>query len=326
MKRALTIASKATFLLAFSIASFGAFFIPTAAAYTSPGKPAGFVNDFAGIISDDMQPDIEAQLTDLRDTTGVEFSVVTVKSLGGDSVENFAHELFQEWGIGNKEKNNGLLLLVALDDRKARFEVGYGLEGVVTDLTSSRIQQDYMIPYFKNGDYTTGIQFAVDQAVTVIKAGGDEVSSEPPAVHHSLSDLPLENLIPFLGLMFLFFVQFIGYSLARTKSWWLGGALFGGIGLAVSIFFIASIIVRFVVTIVATLLGLLIDYKLSKSYNKDGTKKTFSQFLGSRSTSFLAGFLTGRGGRGGGFGSSGGGGFGGFSGGSSGGGGSSSSW
>jgi uncharacterized protein len=89
-------------------------------AYTSPGKPTGFVNDFAKVLTDGQVSELNQKLTDYKQTTGNEVSVVTIQSLDGDTVENYANSLFREWGIGEKEKNNGVLFLIAIADRKMR--------------------------------------------------------------------------------------------------------------------------------------------------------------------------------------------------------------
>jgi uncharacterized protein len=261
--------------------------------------------------------------------------VVTIPSLGGDTIENYANELFSDWGIGKKDKNNGLLLLVAIGDRKARFEVGYDLEGVLTDLTTSRIQQDYMIPQFKEGDYNGGIRDAVARTIAILNGDeSGEVSQYPVQSNFSSgSSSDWEDLIPFLFFILfpfgIYVIQFLIYSMSRSKSILLGGAVFGGAGFTFSqaigglfsgyLNFI-WLIQTLIFTGVGTILGLLIDYQLSK---KVTDAKTFSEFLKSKGSS--GGGVTFWS-FGGGHNSGGGSSFGGFGGGSSGGGGSSSSW
>lgn len=95
-----------------------------ARAYQSPGKPAGYVNDYAGLLSSGQKSALNDQLTAFEKETSNEISVVTIASLEGDTIENYAEKLFQEWGIGKADKDNGVLLLVARDDREVRIEVG----------------------------------------------------------------------------------------------------------------------------------------------------------------------------------------------------------
>jgi len=121
----------------------------------------GYVNDFAGILDSASASDLEAIITGIEKDTGAEIAVVTVDSLQGITIEEYAVELFEKWGIGKADEDNGLLILVALEERKVRIEVGYGLEGVITDLEAGRIIDEIIVPNFKNGDYSRGIYDAV---------------------------------------------------------------------------------------------------------------------------------------------------------------------
>ncbi|MEO7991564.1 MAG: TPM domain-containing protein [Chryseolinea sp.] len=116
-----------------------------------------YVSNPDKIISDGTVVQIDTLLTSLEKKTSVQVSVVLVNSIGDEDVFEFAQKLFTTWGIGNKEKDNGLLLLFVNDKRTVRFHTGYGLEGVLPDITCKRIQRDFMIPEFKNGNYDGGI-------------------------------------------------------------------------------------------------------------------------------------------------------------------------
>lgn len=118
---------------------------------------AFFINDFAGILDSGTEQYIQSIAVDLQKKTTAQVVVVTIKSLQGESLEEYAVKLFREWGIGTAEKNNGLLLLVAVEDRMLRVEVGYGLEGAIPDSKAGRIQDEYIIPYFQKGDYNSGV-------------------------------------------------------------------------------------------------------------------------------------------------------------------------
>ena len=114
-------------------------------------KPSSkfYVNDYANVLSDEVEEYIFNNSVKLYDETTSQIVVVTVPNLEGEKLESYATELFRSFGIGDKEKNNGILLLLALDERQSRIEVGYGLEGVLTDGKTGRIQDEYMIPYYK---------------------------------------------------------------------------------------------------------------------------------------------------------------------------------
>jgi uncharacterized protein len=284
-------------------------------AYTSPGKAAGFVNDFANIISAQDKQAIEVKLQSLKDSTNAEVAVVTVASLGGDTVENYAVKLFQEWGIGVKGKDNGLLILVAPNEREARIEVGYGWESVITDLQAGQIVRNVMVPAFKDNDYSGGISDTVDAVVAVITQspeaaqylnGGTDDGSIPAS----------SNLgINFFALFFIIVILLNGLAryLGKTKSWWLGGVIGAVIGAIVGLIWGLASVGVFSIPIF-TAFGLLFDYYVSKHPPKSGGGRGgfFPIFFG--------------GNKGGGFGSRGGGGFGGFGGGMSGGGGASGRW
>ena len=99
------------------------------AAFTVPERPTGFVQDYAGILSSEEVAQLEEKIQNFERGTTNEIAVVTIKSLDGDVIENVAQEIFTKWGIGKTDKNNGVLLLIALEERKTRIHTGYGVEG-----------------------------------------------------------------------------------------------------------------------------------------------------------------------------------------------------
>ena len=125
-----------------------------------PPKPTSgsiYVQDFANLLSAETKSTINSVSKDLENKIKAQVVVVTVPSLDGQPIEDYSLELLRAWGIGDKEKNNGVLLLVALKDRQSRIEVGYGLEGALPDGLTGRIQDQAMIPYFSSGNYDKGI-------------------------------------------------------------------------------------------------------------------------------------------------------------------------
>ena len=117
-----------------------------------------FVNDNAGILSNDTKKYIMNMSVELQKKTSAQLVVVTVKSLEGMDIETYANKLFNKWGIGNSSKNNGLLLLCSYEDRKFRVEVGEGLEGKLPDGKTGRMQDEYIIPYLKENKFDEGIK------------------------------------------------------------------------------------------------------------------------------------------------------------------------
>lgn len=283
-----------------SIAAFSAIFLPVIAlaapeVFTVPPND-GFVTDGAGILTPADETTLESLLSEYQRATSNEIAVLIVPTLFHQPIEDAAIEVGRKWGIGSV-KNNGILLFIAHEDRTLRLEVGYGLEGSVPDIVAKGIIEKDIAPHFRDGRYGDGIRAGID---SLMKHIGGEYTAER-YTEDSGSSIP-SGLIFFAFIVFEWLLAVMG----RTKSWWLGG-VFGAIsGIALTAF------LGYWLTIpILTLIGLLLDYVVSKNYHRRGR------------TSFWAGGGWGPGGMGGG---SGGGGFGGFGGGSFGGGGSSGRW
>lgn len=256
-------------------------------AYVSPGNPTGHVNDFATILKPETISSLETTLSNFGRETSHEISVVTVPTLGDETIETYAEKLFQEWGIGKEKEDNGLLLLIAPTERVTRIEVGYGLEGAVTDIESGRIIREILTPAFKAGDFDGGITQAVNMLVGLIKGEIMPDNSSPTAIDWS-------RWFPY----FFFFLAYLGAILARSQSWWAGGIIGGVLGIA----FFSGIIY---ITICA-IVGLILDFVVSRAYQTSKVNGVNPPW-----------WIGGGGGSGG---------FGGFGGGMSGGGGASGRW
>ena len=130
----------------------------TAFALTTVSPTENFyINDYANILSNETEKYILEHSVSLANATKAQIVVVTIPSLNGENLEEYSTALFRKFGIGDKDENNGLLLLLALEERKMRVEVGYGLEGLLPDGKTGRFQDDYMIPYFRNDDFDEGM-------------------------------------------------------------------------------------------------------------------------------------------------------------------------
>jgi len=169
----------------------------------------GYVSNADHILSNETVAKLNALIKPLNEDGKAQVAVVLVNSIGGQVPKDFSTALLRKWGIGDRKKNNGLLILVVADQRRIEFEVGYGLEGLLTDLTCQRIQQGLMIPYFKKGDYNRGVLKGVELVVQTIDTGIDQ----------SLDD---DNLYPELGWVLfqdiLFFIAYICAYSAYTTS------------------------------------------------------------------------------------------------------------
>lgn len=121
-------------------------------------KPRGSVSDFAGVFSTNDSLALEHFLAEVERQTGAQIAVVTLDSLEGGEIADTANRLFEQWGIGRRGQDDGVLLLAALRDRKARIEVGYGLEGDLNDARAGRILDEEVIPYFRQANYSAELQ------------------------------------------------------------------------------------------------------------------------------------------------------------------------
>jgi len=193
----------------------------------------GRVVDEAGLLSAATR----AQLTQLSEqherTTANQLVVVTVKSLQGYPVEDYGYQLGRFWGIGQKGQNNGVLLIVAPNEREVRIEVGYGLEGQLTDALSSHIIQGQILPRFKSGDYAGGI-VAGAQAIVAVFAG-EELPAPAVAPSIRAPQMPIPALLIF-GVV-------IGQILARFLSRVFAGTLAGAIAAAVVWFVSGAVLI-----------------------------------------------------------------------------------
>ena len=127
------------------------------------------VNDFANILTPEQNQALENKLVALDDSTSTQISVVIVSTLGGNSISDYNVELARAWGVGGKENSNGVVLLIAKEDRKLDITVGYGLEGALTDATSKSIIDDIIVPNFKGDDYYRGIDEGTNAIIAAVR-------------------------------------------------------------------------------------------------------------------------------------------------------------
>lgn len=154
------------------------FFVQHAWAKEIPSKPEGsnrFVNDFAEVLTPDQEIFLNKKLLDYADSTTTEIVIVTEASLDGDDLFNYCQRLAQSWGIGQEGKNNGVLIYVSVNDRKARIHTGYGAEGAITDAVSRRIIEQKFKPRFREQQYALGLYEGTD---VIIKALAGEFTAE----------------------------------------------------------------------------------------------------------------------------------------------------
>ncbi len=217
--------------------------VPISNAQT-PAPPQAYVTDQAGVMEAQDRQQLEAVLTDLERKTGAEVAVVTLPSLEGRVIEDAAVRLFQAWKIGKKGQDNGILFLVAPNERKMRIEVGYGLEGILPDAKAGRLLDQYVVPAFRDGQMSRGIMYG-GLAIAQIIAGdkGVTLAAEPlPKDQAPMRSLTKGEMV-FVFILIIFLIYFaIRHPLlflflirgtGRGGGWsggGFGGGGFGGFG------------------------------------------------------------------------------------------------
>lgn len=204
-----------------------------ALAQTKPSfpKPLGYVTDLAGLLTPQSANHLEKLINFINEKTTAEVAVVTLDSIEPYTIEDYAVRLFEDWGIGRKGKDNGVLLLVAVRKRRVRIEVGYGLEGAITDGTAGEIIRRIITPAFKEGRYDRGLLAGTE---TILRLVAKEYNVDLP---QGLSFKTQTKLKPKgssgLSNMLLFFISlFFLFILFKTGLWPLlfFGFPFGGGG------------------------------------------------------------------------------------------------
>ncbi len=208
-------------------------------AYAAPQFPplTGRVVDEAGILSDDTRRELDGILTgDEQHFGGRQVVVVTLKSLQGHEIEDYGYQLGRAWGIGQKGKNNGALIIVAPQEHKVRIEVGYGLEGDLTDARSRVIIDQYMRPAFKQGDYNGGVLAGTKAVLATLGNKNfavpdyDQIGDDEEAPSGWSTALIVFLLIFFfLGRSWFWPLLFLG-GMGGGRGGWGGGGWSGGGG------------------------------------------------------------------------------------------------
>lgn len=288
------------------------------AAPTFPA-PTGFVVDQANIIDDTTEARITARLSALEATSTSEIAVATVSSLEDLTIEEYALELFEYWKVGKAKQDNGVLLLIAPNEREVRIEVGYGLEGALTDIESSQIIDNILIPAFKEGDFSAGIDQATEAVVQAVE--GEYSSISPSTGSDPVGAVMGILILSVVGFIAWAIVSQILFAMSRTKSFVAGGVVGAGLGSLMGLI-VQSV---FIGALLGGIFGAFLDWALSRlpqfkkfrdkaeqesknSKNRPGGRGPWGGFGGSSGSGRSSG------------------GFGGFGGGSSGGGGASGRW
>ncbi|HPS29555.1 MAG TPA: TPM domain-containing protein [bacterium] len=186
----------------------------------------GRVTDNAGLLSSDAAVRIEQKLAALETSDSTQIAVLTVPTLDGDSIEDFSMRVVEQWKLGQKETDNGALLIIAKDDRKLRIEVGYGLEGKLTDATAGRIIRQVIVPYFKRNDFEDGVEAGVDAMIAAAKGEFKASENKSPVSEKHMS------IIMIIFFIIIFFLRAVvgGGRRRFYGGGYRGGGGFGGFG------------------------------------------------------------------------------------------------
>ena len=272
----------------------------------------GFITDTVGVLSSEEEQQLESLLTAYQAETSNEIAVVIVESMEGEPLMEAAVDIGRTWGVGTKENDNGIVILIAYADRELYMATGYGLEGAVPDIVAKGIIDREITPHFRDGKYAEGIGNGI---LALQKHIGGEYTSDRYASSASGFPVPVALFFSFFGIVFIStMVEGFLLSLAPSRSWWAGGVvglLFG--------FFLTKFTGWWWSVPLLVIAGFVFDFIVSYLYHFD---QRFAHWVRRRKKRRRSGGRWG----GSGGGTSSGGGFGGFSGGSFGGGGSRGSW
>lgn len=199
-----------------------------------PARPNALVSDYANVLGDANRQMLERKLDDYNDSTSTQIAVVLIRSLGGYDIDNYGTALGRKWAIGQKGKNNGLLILAAIDDRKVTIQTGYGMEGSIPDAITNQIINEDIKPHFRQQDYYGGL----DQATTdIIKYAKGEYKGNPK--HHNGGGSGA-GIIIFIIIIFILIIifrnrggggQIIGGRGGASPFWWfIAGDMLGSSG------------------------------------------------------------------------------------------------
>ncbi len=190
-----------------------------------PARSSTIVTDFAGVLSDDNKASLENKLVAFNDSTSTQIAIVILRSTGGYEIADYSVQLFNQWKIGQASKNNGVLILVALEDRKVWITTGFGIEGVLPDALCKRIVENDIKPAFKLGDYYSGLDDATNSIMSIVKG-------EFTAENYTGRKKEKPVFFPFLIFLLILFIVVISkfsranrYAKRNNIAFWAAWAL-----------------------------------------------------------------------------------------------------
>lgn len=241
--------------LSLAVAAF--LFLPASASALVLPPNDGYVTDEADKLTDEQEALLEQDLTAYQKETSNEIAVVIVDSMSGAVIADTAIDLHRRWGVGDPDKDNGILMLIGYQDREAFISVGTGLEGAVPDIVANGIGERVMAPDFRDGEYYDGIAAGIDALKKHI--GGEYEADRYDGDPDAAGAMGWLVFFLFIGL------DWVAAMLGRTKSWWLGGILGALFGAAMTLLYGWWLAIPFL-----SVIGFGFDYVVSRTGYKGG--------------------------------------------------------
>jgi uncharacterized protein len=196
------------------------------AALDVPPPPTQWVTDTAHLLGGTEADLLNRKLETFERETGAQFIVYTFPSIEGESVEDFTIRCVERWKTGQKKFDNGLVIFVFAKEQIIRVEVGYGLEGTITDAFSSRVIREFIAPHFQRNDYYGGLNAAADAIITKIKTGGEPVGEPQPAGSRQQRGEGQQQDLPIGVVIFIIIVIFVLLPMLSRRRSGCGGCIF----------------------------------------------------------------------------------------------------
>ena len=192
-------------------------------------KASGYINDYASVLQTSHKSTLTNLLQELEQKTKVQIAVATIKSIEPYEIEEYANNLFNEWKIGYKGQDNGILIIMALQERKVRIETGYAIEGIISDGTAGAVLDQYILPSFRKGDYSTGLYMGALAVSHIVAKANNITLSGMPKIQRQNSRRARQRSNPFGLVIWLIIIASMlgrsprGLSSLLFLSMFLGG-------------------------------------------------------------------------------------------------------
>ena len=245
----------AFFMSLFVTSTVTALEVPDAPKLTSP------IVDKANVLSISEYKTLTEKINNLHKEKSLELGILIISSLEDESLEGYSLKVARKWGIGEKYKSNGALILIAIKEHKIRIEVGRGLEEFITDAEAGRIIRNLMAPEFQKNHYASGISLALDEI--------EAQTENRTTIKNSDRKKDISTYKGIISILIISFaaISYLGSLLAKSKSWWAGGII-GLVTGVITAIVLSWTFISFILLAALTGLGFAFDYFVSKNYKE----------------------------------------------------------